>query len=244
MKNLYTFLLAALSVFFLNEATAQGSYFGLKGGLTLGIQQWNSFEQDPLVKYHGIAFIESLEETGQFALFAQAGYHLKGSAIRNRNFISPINGNVFRPPAQQFIFRNASVTVGAKKKSWLGDAARWHYLIGLRGDYTISTNLDEYRQINEFSNSLFFPDDNFVRKVNYGLTLGGGIEYDLGEFVGAVLEFTLNPDLSFQYKQPSIPNVTDPYTGQSRTLSERSIRNVTLEVTLGIRFLRKVEYID
>jgi hypothetical protein len=224
--------------------SGQSTAFGLKGGLTMGLQKWNSFDQDPLLKYHGIAFVESGDETAQFAIFAQAGYHLKGSAIRNRNFFNPINGNIYRPPAQQFIFKNVSLTLGAKRKYDIANATKAFYLFGLRGDYTLGTNLDEYKEINELNGGLFYPDDFFVRKWNYGVTLGGGLEFAFGELIGAVLDFTINPDFSFQYKQPAIANVRDPYTGQNRTIAERTIRNITFEVTAGFRFLRKVEYID
>ncbi len=224
--------------------SAQGTVFGLKGGLTLGIQKWNNFEQDPLFQYHGIAFVESFDETARFAVFAQAGFHQKGSAIRNRNFFNPLDGNIFRPPAQKFVFNNASLTLGAKQKHELSEKSKAYYLLGIRGEYTISTNLDQYRQINELNGSLFFPDNNFVEKWNYGITLGGGLEFALSEFVGAMIEFTVSPDFSYQYRQPAIPNVRDPFTGQNQTIPERTIRNVVFEISAGFRFLRKVEYID
>lgn len=222
---------------------AQGSAFGVKGGMTVGIQKWNGFQQDPLVKYHGIAFIESADESNNFSVFAQAGYHLKGSAIRNRNFFD-INGNAYRPPAQHFIFKNISLVLGGKRKYELGSTAKAYYLFGLRGDYTLGTNLDEYKEINEINRSLFFPDNNFVRKLNYGVTLGGGFEFPFGELIGGILEFTVNPDFSAQYRQPPINNVYDPFTMGTRSLPERTIRNITFEVTAGFRFLRKVEYVD
>jgi hypothetical protein len=117
-----------------------------------------------------------------------------------------------------------------------------YYLFGLRGDYTLSTNLKEYEDINKFSG--FFPFEQFVRKVNYGVTLGGGFEFPFGSLVGSNLEFTINPDFSTQYKQPAINNIIDPWSGNNMTLSERTIRNITFEVTLGIRLIRLVEYID
>ena len=233
----FSIIVAASSV------SAQSFAFGVKGGLTLGVQKWNGFEQDPLIKYHGIAFIESAEESNQFSLFAQGGYHLKGSAIRNRNFFNGYSGQFERPPAQQFIFRNISLTTGAKRKFELGaGTAKAYYLLGLRGDYTLSTNLKEYEELNQFSG--YFPFEQFVRKWNYGVTVGGGFEVPFGEFVGGLLEFTISPDFSTQYKQPAIPNIIDPYSGNTRTLGERTIRNITFEVTLGLRLLRIIEYVD
>ncbi len=240
VKYLLPVVLFTLTI---NQLCAQGTAFGLKGGLTLGVQKWNGFDQDPLFKYHGAISAESLDETAQFSIFAQAGYHLKGSALRNQNFLDQ-NGDFFRLPAQEFIFKNISVVLGGKRKYDLSDAMKGYYLFGLRGDYTVGTNLDQYKEANSFNGGLFYPDNGFVRKWNYGVTLGGGFEFAFGELVGALLEITVNPDFSYQYKQPAIPNVRDPYTGQNRTIQERTIRNVTFEITAGFRLLRKVEYID
>ena len=131
-----------------------------------------------------------------------------------------------------------------KKKHTLGNGdSKAYYLLGLRGDYTINTNLDEYDDPN-FPFLTTFPTDQWVRKLNYGVTLGGGFEFPFGELVSGILEFTFNPDLSRQYNQPGIENVYDPYTGTNRNISERKIYNITFEVTLGLRFLRLVEYVD
>ncbi len=240
-------LLTALLMISLSaNVAAQGGFaFGFKGGLTLGIQNWNSIEQDPLFKYHGIAYIETLDEQSeQFAVFVQAGWHVKGSAIRNRNFINPLNGNVYRPPAREFLFNNISLTFGGKRKYPYG-AGRFYYLLGIRGDYTVSTNLDEYQQFNEANPAYsIYPWPFFVNRFNYGVTVGGGIEMPFGELAGGLLELTVSPDFSYQYRQPAIPNVQNPYTGQTTTIPERLIRNITFELTLGLRFLRKVIYVD
>lgn len=243
MKHL-NILLLFISFFFLGNANAQGSYFGVKGGLTMGTQQWNNYSRDPLFKYHGIVFIESLEETGQFGVFAQAGFHQKGSAIRFQTG-STIGGNDYRPPADEFIFNNISLTLGMKKKEDLSVSSRWFYLFGLRGDYTVSTNLDEYNSEEQVFRA-FYPFDAFVNKWMLGMTVGGGIDFDLGAYVGGFLEFTVNPDLTFQYNQRQSFNVTNPFnpTGPPTRVGERQIRNVTFEITLGIRFLREVIYVD
>jgi hypothetical protein len=238
----FKLLVSVALLFTVSEGFSQSFAFGLKGGGTLCVQKWGGFQQDPLFKYHGIAFIESVDETDQFSLFGQVGYHLKGSAIRNRNFFNPINGQYYRPPAQEFIFRNISATIGAKRKYPFTNSMKAYYLFGLRGDYTVSTNLKEYEQINFYSG--FFPFEQFVRKINYGVTLGGGFELPFGQLIGANLEFTVNPDFSYQYKQPAIPNIIDPWSGNTTTLPERTIRNISFEVTLGIRLLRLIEYVD
>ena len=238
-------ILAALAL----QSRAQGGFaFGIKGGPTIGLQQGEGFEQDPLFKYHGIAFIESITEENAFGVFAQLGYHQKGSAIRNRLFTNLINGQPFRPPAREFIFNNLSLTGGAKQKFPLGSGnSKAYYALGIRLDYTLSTNLGEYTRFIEANPAYaIYPidDTQFIREINYGVTLGGGVEVPFSEYVGALIEFTVNPDFSYQYEQPEIPNVLDPYTGNSRTIPERRIRNLTFELTVGFRFLRKIEYID
>lgn len=229
-----------------------GFYFGLKGGLTVGIQKWDqSFQRDPLLRYHGIIFTESYSEEDKTALFAQLGYHVKGSAIRTYRTVVQFPDGTFRDvPARQtpFEFENISLSVGAKQKFPLGlGSNKVFYMIGIRGDYTVNTNL---RPVNaeEFGvYNLIFPFEEFVNKFNFGAILGGGIQFEFTELVGGVLEFTVNPDFTRQYNQPEIPNVINPnpnFGSGTITIRERQISNTTFEVTLGLRFLRKVIYID
>ena len=233
---------------------AQGTFYSLKGGLTIGTQQWNAFDRDPLIGYHGILAVESFPEEGQFSLFAQVGYHLKGSAIRQSLFGNPFNNSFVSFPSQRFEFHNLSLSVGAKQFVADVGTGKLYYLFGLRADYTMDTNLDEYERFverNQITAGIYPLDVYFnsetllgVRRFNYGFLAGGGLTFPFSEFVEGLVEFTVNPDFSLQYEQPAIPNVLDPITGQTRTLPERRIRNLTFEITVGARFLRKVEYID
>ena len=243
MKNFTVFTFLSLNLLLFSGLCAQGTAYTLRVGLTLGVQKWNSFDQDPLFKYHGAISAESLDESAQFSLYAQAGYHLKGSALRNGSFFDQ-NNNFVRLPAQEFIFRNISLVLGAKRKYELSDRVMAYYLIGLRGDYTLSTNLKEYKALNEANNTLFYPADEYVRKWNYDVALCVALEFSLGELVGASLEFTVNPDFSQQYRQPQINNVYNPFTRQNGNIPERIVRNVTFEISAGFRFLRIVEYVD
>ncbi|MEL7220178.1 MAG: hypothetical protein AAGJ93_02600 [Bacteroidota bacterium] len=231
-----------------------GTYYGLKGGLTIGTQQWNSFDRNPLIAYHGILSMESASGGGAFSLFAQAGYHVKGSSIRRRLFGNPFNASAVSLPPQKFEFQNLSLSVGAKQSIKEIGTSRLYYMFGVRLDYTLDTNLDEYTRFTErnpvFSGiypiDTYFNDNGFlgVRRLNYGFLAGGGITLPFSEFIEGMVEFSVNPDFSLQYEQPSIDNVLDPFSGQNRTIPERRIRNLTFEISVGVRFLRKVEYID
>ncbi|MEM1124476.1 MAG: hypothetical protein AAGJ18_28825, partial [Bacteroidota bacterium] len=146
---------------------AQNTFaWGVKGGLLVGLQKWESLQRDPLLKYHGDIFIESVPEENDFeiyeeeidtsnffidsisrnklVLFAQGGLHLKGSAERNSRFFD-INGNSFDPPTREFIFRNISIVLGAKQKFDFGNKSTAFYSLGIRGDYTINTNLNDFQ---------------------------------------------------------------------------------------------------
>lgn len=221
-----------------------GYYFGVKGGLSVGIQNWNNFEQDPLFKYHGDLFIESYTDAA-LVLFAQLGYHVKGSALRNRLYFNPVNG-LNQAPAKEFLFNNASLVLGAKQKFDWGSDSKYYYSMGLRADYTLSTNLSEYSAYNaQYPGYYPFDNSTYIRSFMYGISFGGGAEFTLSDYFGITVDLTVNPDLSFQYIQPSFPtSVRNPYTGQYITIQERKIRNITIELSVGLRFLREIEYID
>ena len=104
----------------------------------------------------------------------------------------------------------------------------------------MSTNLDNYLSFG----SLFYPVNDYVRKFNYGVTAGGGFELAMSELSNVFFEFSIQPDISLQYQQPPLQNVKEPFTGQFVNLELRQVRNLSLEFKVGIKFLRKVEYID
>lgn len=220
----------------------QSYVFGLKGGPILGIQNWSGFQRNPLIDAHGIFSIESWEEDDPNVLFAQIGYHTRGSSLR-QVFRNPNIG--LNPQTRAFRFRNLALTLGAKKRLSMGLFSPY-YAVGIRGEYNIGTNLDEFRAQNSTAITTY-PLNEFVNKFTYGLYLGGGVEYEFAELIGAVFEFSVNPDIGRQYFQPPLTGVLNPnpINGQSTVnLPEREIRNITLEFTIGLRFLRKVEYID
>lgn len=218
------------------ELKAQGFYFGPKGGSVIGFQNWNGFERDPLFAYCGDLFIESLDARGSGSLFASIGYHVRGSATR---IINPqFNYNY----TQGFRFNNISLMVGAKKKFKSSGNWKSYYHVGIRGEYNLSTNFGNVS--NNVAQNFFFPVEELTNKITYGISGGIGTEYFLSEFISPFFEFTISPDLSDQYRQDAIPNVTNPYTGQLTSVPMRQIRNFSLELTIGLKLLRKVVYVD
>lgn len=234
------FILLTPSVFY-----AQGFVWGLKSGLSAGSQRWGnggSYDNSLLFQYHGALFIENAPSDNSSVLFAQAGYHVRGSAFRYRKSVGvDVNGNSFEAPGftQQFKFNNAALIVGAKRRGVLGKENAF-YSIGLRGEYTLSTNLEAANALFAFYSQ---PQKEFTRKINYGLSVAGGYEFPFSELVGGILEVSIHPDISRQYFRPPFVG-WDPFQRQNVTVQEQSIRNLTIEISLGIKLLRKVEYID
>lgn len=224
-------------------STSQSTAFVPGAGLTLCTQRWdNSFDRDPLLKYHFVLGIESVNnEDDRSALLAQFGYHVKGSANRIRYFVPNGPNVVFK---EEFLFRNLSLLLAAKQKFDIGGNRKLFYAGGVRGEYTLSTNLKDLVDNNPFLVT-FYPQDAFVRRWIFGISVGGGVEWMFRDLVGVQLNVWVHPDATLQYNQPPIPNVINPnFPGTTTTIPERRIRNVALEATLGLRLLRKVEYID
>jgi len=239
-------IIVALLVFVFPEfSAAQGTAFGFKIGPSISYQNWDFGQRDPLFAYHAALSVESLPEDDRFSIFAQAGYHVKGGAVRYSSgvFTNPVGGlQGFNGRTDRFEFNNVSLLLGAKQALSTGKF-RSYYLFGIRGEFTVSTNLDEYRERNERFNSFFFPQDNWVRKINYGVTVGGGFDFFFLDKIAGLIEIRVNPDFSKQYVQPAL-TTTNPFTLQPQSFQERSFSNLNLEISLGVRFIREVEYID
>ncbi|HHB79029.1 MAG TPA: hypothetical protein ENK85_07335 [Saprospiraceae bacterium] len=230
----------------LHFAQAQGAVYTLKGGLSLGMQKWDNQlgRRNPLTSYHIIAAIEELPEDPRFTIFAQAGYHARGTSMRTTLFST--GGQRFD---QDFAirFNNLALSVGAKKKLNVMGNLTPYYLLGVRGEYTLKTNLAQFQQYNTCYGIYPYDKKEFIKKFNYGAIFGGGFEFPFTDLLGGLIEFTVNPDFSRQYEQPAITGIinTCGSVGNGPTSTpQRSITNLTFEISLGLRFLHKVEYID
>jgi len=179
---------------------------------------------------------------------AQAGYHTRGSAIRIRGgapYIDPITmtDRIFRGSTTKYDFQNLGLSIGVKQR-FTATAGNLYYLLGLRGEYNIKNNLDQFEEFPLFIQS-GFPSQAGVQDFTFGFIFGGGFELALSEFIDATIELTINPDFTKQYFQPTFNNAFDTFTGNNdRTIPELNIRNNSIELTVGFRFKRVVEYVD
>ncbi len=227
-------LLVFISFICSADLLAQGFYFGPKAGITMATQRWEAYSsRRPLMNIHADLFIESYNPNAAGSFYAQLGYHTRGSSIR---FFNNLNLETL---TQGYKFQNISLVVGAKSPFDLGHRNTYFYAVGIRGEYTVRTNLEEFLSL---STTSFYPLDQFVRKFLYGINLSGGIVFSRREFVQPFLEFSIQPDLSPQYDQYFDIQTTNPWTGQLQTIRANKIRNVSFEVTMAVKFLRKVIY--
>lgn len=222
------------------EVHGQSYWFGPSGGLTLGTQRWNNYEKRAALLFHGGAFIETYDaENLDNALYAYAGYHQRGSSLRVL-YRNPFN-NFTNWGKEKFAFNNIILKVGIKKLFKKESNLRLYYTFGLRGEYNVSTNLDKFDPVYQF----YFPQEAFVKKFTGGINLGVGYDFNFSELYGGFIQFSIDPDFFPQYDAPEIPNVINPNNpGNPTTIRAQRINNLSFEITFGMKFLRKVEYID
>jgi hypothetical protein len=221
----------------------QSTVYTFMGGLSGCNQKWdNASNQSMLFKYHGALRIETLNnEEDNASVFAQIGYHVRGSRQRFRFFFP--NGGA-QNTGINYEFNNLALILGGKSKRDFGVKNKFYYFGGIRGEYTVNTNLSELSQINPIF-TIYYPSDGFVQKWILGGSGGAGLELKLKELVGANIEFSIHPDFTRQYRQPALGNVIDPNNpGVPITVGERQIRNISFELSVGLRLIRKVVYED
>ncbi len=220
---------------------AQSYWFGAKGGLAMNNQSWGSggsnfsINRGPLFNINGDIFAETYDEDKKGALYAQLGFHTRGSSLRYISILSDFRSQV------KYKFNNLVLELGAKKGFNLISGTNAYFLLGVRGEYTAGSNLGNLSQSG--LGELVSPD--YIRKLNYGVTFGGGFEREVTELSNVFLEFSVQPDLSFQYEQFPIDNIRNPWVPNERMdLPLTQVRNLSIEAKVGIKFLRKIIYLD
>ena len=239
MRTTFTLL---FNLVFFGLIAAQSTAYVIHFGPTAGLQKWdNASGREPLFQYHAALSMESInnEDMGS-SFYMQLGYHVKGSATRYR-FFNINSGAPGNSVTERFKFNNFSFSLGAKQrfKESNSGRTRYFYFGGLRGDYTYSTNIDALGS--NACNPGFYPFMQGVQRWMAGFSVGGGVEFDFSELIGGQIQLSINPDVTPQYRQNPIQDVIDTcFNGPNYSIPERRIRNTTVELSIGLRLLRKV----
>lgn len=215
---------AALSV------AGQANGFGIKIGPTMGLQKWGGGNQrDPLFRYHIALFADSESSDSKNVIYGQLGYHVKGGAVRVSYFYD-INGNRYPGSTYAMEFHNLSLDLGLKRFIKKGKWAPY-YAIGLRGEYTLKTELELYQELEEWT-----------RRWNYGVSVKLGTEITFNRMVHGGFELNLAPDLSKQVYIPASIRRLNPWTNQPEPGYEQSTVNTSVELSFYLRFMQIIEY--
>lgn len=227
-------ILFMLSAMWCQDVQAQSFIFGAKGGMTMGIQQWNGFTRDPLFRWHADAYVESWQEENRYAIFASLGYHVRGGTIRTRAWYDDQTMTEFDGGVTNMVFNNLVLGLGGKQKFNVGLDSRVYYLVGVRGEYTMGVDFDGGMVNYEGA------QNNFV----FGVTAGGGFEFPFSRYMGMFIEFSVQPDFTKQIFLPRQDTGFSDPSGNLIVLQEQNVYNLSLEFTVGFRFLREVIYVD
>ena len=219
---IFLFLLLSISI----EGIAQNKTgYGFKGGLSLGNQTWNSSERDFLIGWHGDVFMEAIFDTTGLSIMAQLGYHVKGSALRFREYYNPTLMEIVDGWTQRQPFHTVVLVLAAKNQHRLNDKWSGYYGIGIRGDYTIGYTL------------YYAGLDQFINRFNYGLYLVGGLNFQFKSGKNLLLEVSFSPDASPQIDAPPF-EYFHPVTNMPSLHPAKRVINRTVELSLGYRFVR------
>ncbi len=227
-------LLASLLVF--GTIKGQGTVFIPKVGLVGGVSNFSNFQSLPLISYHASLAFEGYEEGAKNSFFGQIGIHNRGSNVR---VLAPIGINSAIDRRQNIMLSNISGQVGLKNRISSNNERRPYYSFGIRLEYTLSNNFESFEEL-----AGFLPLEPFINKWNYGASLAFGYEFEFSELFGGIVEASLHPDLSFQYNQQQSITINAPINGQAVVLPRRQVRNVTFELSFGLRLINKVVYIN
>lgn len=199
-----------------------GTGYTLKGGLTVGVQNWNGQQNEPLWGYNAGVTFDFLTQK-RTSLFIDLGYHLKGSSFRVNSFNQ--SGQV----SQLFLgnkFHNLALVLGAKSAWKIKEKTTAYILLGLRADFTLDYELVTYQGM-----------DNYVNRFNYGMTVGGGVEFALADKHSIIVELQVNPDFSRQIQVPP-GRFFNSFDRNYYTLSEQRVLNLAIELMVGYKFIK------
>ena len=216
-----------LTAFILLSFSSFGQYsaIGVRGGLTVGVQNWSGTQRQPMLSYHADFAYEKFN-SDKFSYLVNLGYHARGSAIRFNNFTQ--TGQQIKGTLSDK-FDNISLMLGAKNliptSLVSGDV---YYFLGARVEYTINDSMQTRANMSRY-----------INEINYGVTAGGGYQVKIADKMQMYFEVSFSPDFSNQLYSPAGSYITN--TGGHtfvQNFSENKVTNLTIELSVGIKFFR------
>ena len=238
MKNNFTrfvtILFFCICANHINITAQDYTSYGAKGGFVAAFQKWNGGTRSPLLEplANGSIFTE-ISAGGRSQIILAAGYHTRGSAIVQRagSYYDQRGIQINYPEAVfKQKFQAVSFEPALKQLYQLDNDFGGYYMLGIRGEYTVSYQLPFPSQYGDLS-------IEGLNRFNYGISVGGGIEKRLGTLPFMVmLEAQIQPDFSKQIFAPAF-SYYDIYSRSYQNFPEQSVINTNLEITLGIKYI-------
>lgn len=222
MKRNFTLLCLFSLVYFssLNSLTAQYTIKSIRIGPSLAMQRWNGVGNNaPLPAFHAALALESYDPGSPFAFFGELGYHQRGMQVRVQPYQNS-NGIDYPGYTIKNKFHNVALALGGRKH--FGAAVKYYYCLALRLEYTIRYDLG----------TTYEGFGDFVRRFNYGLDIGGGIDFPIGLHT-LFAQVMFQPDASKQIYSLRFSGYD--YQGNPVTFPEQRVFNYTFELSLGFR---------
>jgi hypothetical protein len=191
------------------------------------MQRWNGIgNNSPLPAFHVALALESYDPGSPFAFFGELGYHQRGMQQHVQSY-QDNNGIDYPSYNIRNKFHNVALAFGARKH--FGPSDKFFYCLALRGEYTLKYELGTTYQ--------GFGD--YVRRFNYGLDVGGGIDIPIGLHI-LFAQIMFQPDASKQIYSLRFSGYD--YQGNPITFPEQRVFNYTFELSLGFRLFGNAVY--
>jgi len=124
--------------------------------------------------------------------------------------------------------------VGSSVRKLFRDRGYLYYGFGLRGEFNLGMYSTGYLQ----------GYDGFQNRLTYGIIVNTGLELPFGEFVSGIVELSIGPDFSKQINIGPIDTGYNNSNGSTIILGATEVTNIFVELSVGMRFLHKITYID
>ncbi len=140
MKQMIVFI---LSIWMTSMSYSQGTTYTVKLGYSGSFEKMGNIARDPLFAPSFGVEIEDFSDQNASSVYAALGYYRRGASSN----ISRVrdDGGSFKDVSGQFALNNLGLNLGVRGKKQLQEYKHWFYSVGIRGEYNLSDNFDDYQ---------------------------------------------------------------------------------------------------